>query len=375
MLINKILLFTLSIVLFVATRQSNAQQKRSPSTDDLDIFSMIRPIPATNIFIDSVYNIWCGSVIKGKNGKYYMFYSRWPRKKGHYAWVNESEVALAVSEKPGGPYKHVKTILKARGNRYWDGACTHNPYAIAYKGKYYLYYMGTTGSSKLREPASMADPNWWEYRNNQRIGVAVADDPEGKWVRYDRPVLDVSTDSAAFDALMVSNPAVTANDKGRILLIYKCVAKNATLRGGQVRFGAAFSDSPMGPFRKNTETVFDFKDQLAEKSHMLAEDPFIWFSQGKYFAIVRDVVDYFNKGKSTLALLSSPDGLHWQPARHPAVAPYGLQFADGSVSKDQIERPWLLLENGKPIILFGAMGINKREHSMNIAVPLQKSHP
>jgi len=29
------------------------------------------------------------------------------------------------------------------------------------------------------------------------------------------------------------------------------------------------------------------------------------------------------------------------------------------------------MENGLPIYLFGAMGIDKRKHSMNIAVPLK----
>jgi len=37
---------------------------------------------------------------------------------------------------------------------------------------------------------------------------------------------------------------------------------------------------------------------------------------------------------------------------------------------DKLERPCLLIENGIPIYLFGAMGIDNRAHSMNIAIPL-----
>lgn len=371
---------TIFIFLFLAAglhchaQSGKSTNKRQVAMDDIDIFSMIQPIPATNIFKDSVYNIWCGSVIKAKKGKYYMFYSRWPRSDGHYAWVNKSEIALAVSDKAGGPYKHVKTVLKSRGNQYWDGACTHNPYAIVYKGKYYLFYMGTTGTSELKAPITMGDPNWWEYRNHQRIGVAVAFDPEGEWKRFDQPVLNVSADSTADDAMMVSNPAITINDKGKVLLIYKCVGKDGTLRGGKVRFHAAFADTPLGPFVKNPERVFSFKDQQAAKAHMLAEDPFIWFDKGVYYAVVRDVVDYFNKGKSTLALLRSTDGINWLATKHPAVAPYELLFSDGKRSDDKIERPWLLFDQGMPIMLFGAMGINHREHAMNIAVPLKNSN-
>ena len=47
---------------------------------------------------------------------------------------------------------------------------THNPTVIRARGKYYLYYMGNTG-----------DGSFWSHRNNQRIGVAVADKPEGPW--------------------------------------------------------------------------------------------------------------------------------------------------------------------------------------------------
>ncbi|WP_316793353.1 glycoside hydrolase family protein [Pedobacter frigoris] len=340
------------------------------SMDNVEIFSMIQPIPLTNIFSDKDYDIWCGSVIKGKNGKFYMFYSRWPRKDGHYAWVNKSEIALARADKPAGPYKHLKVVLKARGNQYWDGTTTHNPYVIVHKGKYYLYYMGTTGKSTLKQPITMADKNWWEYRNNQRIGVAVADNPEAEFKRFDKPVLDASFDSTAFDAMMVNNPAVAVNDKGKVILIYKSTDKKAP-NGSKVSFGVAFANAPLGPFTKHPEPIFTFKDLQTESVKMLAEDPYIWFYKGKYYAIVRDVVDYFNKGKSTLALLQSRDGIDWQASKYPAVAPYKLKFADGTFSEDKIERPWLYREKGVPIILFGAMGVNNREHSINVAVPLK----
>ena len=63
--------------------------------DELDLSSMAQPVPENNRFIDSAYNIWCGSVIKAENGKYYMFYSRWPKSEGHGTWITHSEIALA----------------------------------------------------------------------------------------------------------------------------------------------------------------------------------------------------------------------------------------------------------------------------------------
>ena len=116
---------------------------KAQSTDDLNLGEMVHPVPFANRFLDSNYNIWCGSVCKGDNGKYYLFYSRWPKKDGHYAWAIESEIALAVADNPNGPYMHLKVVLPARGKQYWDGTTTHNPTIMRFKGKYFLYYMGT----------------------------------------------------------------------------------------------------------------------------------------------------------------------------------------------------------------------------------------
>ncbi len=67
----------------------------------------------------------------------------------------------------------------------------------------------------------------WLHRNNQRIGVAVANDPNGPWKRFDKPVLDITyNDDTAPDALMTSNPSVCQMKDGKILMVYKAVGKN-----------------------------------------------------------------------------------------------------------------------------------------------------
>ncbi|KAA9042225.1 hypothetical protein FW778_00450 [Ginsengibacter hankyongi] len=339
------------------------------SMDEVDISSMVQPLPEKNKFVDSNYNIWCGSVTKGKNGKFYMLYSRWPKACGHEAWITNSEIALAKSDKPEGPYRHVKVVFPARGNQYWDGVCTHNPAVIQYNGKYYLFYMGSTGRSFVQPNTSYDNPNWWEYRNNQRIGVAVTDDPEGDWQRFDQPVLDVSKDSTAYDALLVSNPAITVDSKGEVILIYKQVAKNGTMKGGRVRFGVAFSKSLLGPFVKHPSPVFEAKD--GGKEWMVAEDPYLWSYKKSNYAIVRDVVGKFTGEAGALALLSSTNGIDWLPTKYPKVMPNHVQMDDGTLSEDKLERPCLYTENGLPVLLFGALGINHRQYSINVAVPLK----
>ena len=347
-----------------------AMRTQDYQNSDIDIESMVQPVPLKNKFTDDKYNIWCGSVTKGTNGKYYMLYSRWLKSGGHYAWVINCEVALARADHLEGPYTHVKVVLPSRGRQFWDGCCTHNPTVMQYQGKYYLYYMGTTGKSTVELPTSMKDPLWWEYRNNQRIGVAVSDDLEGEWTRFDKPVLDISQAPNEFDSLMVSNPAGAVDEQGRSILVYKQVEKSAKLSGGKVRFGVAFASTPTGPFEKYEKPIFELSD--GAKEWMIAEDPFIWSNQGYIYAIVRDVVGKFTGDEGAFALLVSKDGTEWKPGKYPKVIGSRFMWEDGSISIGQLERPCLYVEDGVPKCLFGAYGLTKdRNNTCNVAVPLK----
>ena len=77
--------------------------------DDLDFQQLIKPVDSSGIFIASGYYTWCSSVIKGEDGMYHMFYSRWQHGKrdatddsmnyifnGFKGWNKYSEIAYAV---------------------------------------------------------------------------------------------------------------------------------------------------------------------------------------------------------------------------------------------------------------------------------------
>lgn len=72
------------------------------------------------MFVNDTMSIWGGSVIKGEDGLYHLFYARWPKKLG-WVWVTHLEIAHAVSESPSGPYKFKDVTLPDKGNGYWDG--------------------------------------------------------------------------------------------------------------------------------------------------------------------------------------------------------------------------------------------------------------
>ena len=155
----------------VASTPPPATMSPSSTSTVPDASKWLQPLRPESIFSDPVYNVWCGTMVAGDDGKYHLFYSRWPRALGHNAWVTHSEIARAVSDSPYGPYKHADIVLPERDEKYWDGKCTHNPTVLRIGKKYYLYYMANTGDR--------AKAQWlnWQHRNSQRIGVAVADLP------------------------------------------------------------------------------------------------------------------------------------------------------------------------------------------------------
>ncbi|WP_409345545.1 glycoside hydrolase family protein [Paenibacillus sp. MBLB4367] len=315
-----------------------------------------------NVFGMPGWHVWCGSAVRGGDGLYYLFFSRWPEEAGFEAWVTHSEIGLAVSEWPAGPYRFVRTLFD--GNEAdWDRV-THNPAVLEHKGKYYLYYMGTNGRPNARHPG--LHDVWWTHRNNQRIGVAEAKHPAGPWRRMKEPVLDVTPGS--WDGLMTSNPSVCTGRDGQIVMMYKGVAEGPLPKGGAVNAGTAFAVHPAGPFVKR-ETP-----DIANPEHPWAvEDPCIWFEDGRYLALMKDFQGYFTKGEpSTIALLESDDGENWKPCPKPLAMRRELRWSAGRVqSVHRLERPQLLLENGRPVVCFLAVLETPEARSYSVHIPLR----
>lgn len=369
--------------LFVWDRETMRPFTSSMSAVDtgreLNIANMVQNVPLKNKLLDDGYYTWCGSYIKGDDGRYHVFYSRWKLEYGFVpGWVSHSEIAHAVSDNIDGPYVFQEVVIGPRGREYWDGTTAHNPYIMEIEGKYYLYYMGTTAPEGTAETPKAYDADWYEYRNRQQIGVAVSDSLDGPWERFDEPIHKPDktvddTGATAWDSMVVNNPALTVMPDGRILMIYKGVQDttggDTSKPNGVVKIGAAIAESPMGPFEKQDGLLFEGSGTLA------AEDPFIWYSSEdeKYYAVVRDAVGGFTGIKGALTLFESSDGVtDWHASKNPLVLPNYITWEDGTRNNSQVERPWLMFdEEGTPIMLFGATRINNSESfTTNIFIPL-----
>jgi hypothetical protein len=325
---------------------------------------MMQPIPASAAFHDPGYFVWCGTMIRGDDGKYHLCYSRWKKSDGFESWVTRSEVAHAIGDSPSGPFVFRHLALPARGRQFWDGLMTHNPTVQRFGSKYYLYYTGDTGNGLVRPTLN------WSHRNNQRIGAAVADSPNGPWKRFDRPIIDTSTDANAPDSLCVGNPSITKGRDGKFLLLYKAVGrKNPLPFGGPVVHLMAVSDAPAGPFHKYLMPMF-----TVAGSAFPFEDPFFWYDTKRdlYFVIMKDNHGIVSgTGRSSLVLYQSKDAADWVKAEHLLVSDLRLHWKDRPEEPVQrLERPQLTFDaNGYAIALVVAIYDNGND-TYNVRIPL-----
>ena len=315
----------------------------------------LRPVPETAVFDLPDRCVWGGTMAQSDDGVCHLLFSCWPKSRGFQAWVTHSEIGHATADHPLGPYRFRDIVVAGRGGGGWDADVIHNPNMIRHEGRYYLYYNGNKGSG-----------DWWEHRNNQRVGVAVADHPAGPWERFDEPLLDVRP--GKWDALITTNPACTPTPDGRFLLIYKTVGEGPMPFGGQVVHGIAISDSPTGPFERYPYPVF-----TSGTEKFPAEDPCAWCENGLFHAIVKDQHGSFTGKGLSLAHFTSADGIQWEPARDPFVTTPEIQWRNGNTeSIKRLERPQVWRRNGMPAVLFcAAMREGEDDDSFNVHIPLQ----
>jgi len=340
--------------------------------DDLDLQQMINEVDSSNIFCSKDHYTWCSSVIKGDDGKYHMFYSRWMHGKrsldddslnyifnGFKGWCKYSEIAYAISDKLNGPYKYVSTILKGDGDpKRWDRFTMHNPQIRKFDNYYYLYYISNSFDSSLQfqDESNMSKDwkHWLKYNCTQKIGVikakSISDLLNGK---YEKPLTPLMLPDNINTFEVATNPTVTQCPNGKYYMMYKSRKPNV----GTMTFWMATSDKPDGPFKMIRE-VFTSAD-------MACEDPCMWYDKKRkrFYAAVK----YYSHSKKlipqfgALALITSIDGLHWQAAKHPLISLREIKMKnEKKIELAHLERPFVVTDkNSQPIALFAAASIEE----------------
>jgi hypothetical protein len=287
--------------------------------------------------------VWCASPIYGLDGNVHLFFSRWPAERRMGGWINSSEIAHAVAPAPEAPFEVAGPVLQPRGPGFWDATTCHNPHVQRIDGKFCLFYMGNSNGRT----------------DTKRIGLAVSDSLDGPWRRPDRPLLE-SGPPDAWDSHCTSNPAFVRHPNGQYWLYYKSwntaeyenAPRNAAIRGNR-KYGVAVADKLEGPYVKHpANPVIDFSGRGENRQF---EDAYVWRQRGRFRMIGRDMGIF---GHEIGLYLESDDGLRWSEpkvaylpireyASEPPAPPHLRKYG-------RLERPQLLLRDGKPTHLFTA---------------------
>ncbi|UNY97481.1 glycoside hydrolase family protein [Zhouia spongiae] len=340
--------------------ESKKKQIKEVLEVDVNLGAMIQPIPEYAVHKDSGYNVWGGSVVKSEDGTYHMFYARWPYRTGFQGWLKDSDIAYATAASATGPYTFKKVLLTGFGKGHWNEEAAHNPHIKKFDNKYYLYFI-----SHKKEDLGLSD--WMNHIFTQRIGVAIADNPAGPWEVLPEPLIDYQEGKPAHGYMV--NPSVVKTPEGKYLMMFKARKPGAEKSG---KFDPihclAVSDSPAGPFTIAEETL------LTEAT---AEDPYVWYQNRKYYAVVKDMYAKYT-GHKSLALFQSEDGLNWKPSENILVSKTEIVWEGGDTTKvKNLERPQILFdEKGNPEVLFCAVREfdtegNDPKPTYNVHIPLK----
>lgn len=327
-----------------------------------------------NGFAQEGWWIWCPSVIKGLDGWWHMFASRWPSGLPmHPGWMTNSEIVRATADRPEGPYTFAEVVLPARGPEYWDGCSTHNPTIREHGGRFYLFYTGITSPLSAPQPGESFDtndPRCVVARSRKRVGMAWADSLEGPWHRADQPRLEVKPRS--FYSFLTSNPSPWILADGRTVMLFKSRAWEGTTHGAMM-IGLATADHPEGPYAVQGEEPLFGPGCFGE-----LEDPFLWHDGTEFHVIAKDMSGKLSGQHGGGFHGVSVDARQWR-AGDPSQA-YRREIPRGGGKVEfcgSLERPFLLFQNGQATHLCaavsdGSLNFTDAKHTWNLVIPLKQ---
>lgn len=333
----------------------------------------LMPAPKGGGFSMDGYWVWGSSVIKGEDGLYHMFASRWSKQLNFNNWVSNSEIVRATAATPVRPFEFQEVVTPARGPEFRDGLSTHNPRILKYRDTYLLYYFGLTYDFPVPTDKEniWADTRAEQAWMNKRIFLATAPSITGPWTRTGVPVIEPRP--GHWDASITTNPSPAIDpETGRVLLMYKSSTHGLT---PPLLLGVSKADHFSGPYtRPVDEPCFQFDTSETNKNDV--EDPFIWWNGSGYEVIMKDRFGHIS-GESGGGLHGySADGINWKLSDSPKAFSKTIRWDDGTVTQqNHFERPFLLIEDGRPTHLYAATGVGpaewKFDRTWNMVIPLK----
>ena len=261
---------------------------------------------------------WDGKILKGPDGKYHLFASRWDQARGHNGWFG-SKAVQAVSDDPTGPYHD-------------DGLC---------------WPENQGGKGHNVTALTLADGRFAVVISETRPGtVFVSDLPAGPW----RQLGLIQVDANGFNPQdgRMSNTSMMVRPDGSFEIVP---------RSGAILIS---TNGVLGPYKLQGGSIYPAIKGLSLNN---LEDPVVWFSGGLYHIVVNSWSD------RKAYHITSPDGIKDWTYRGLAYDPTTdfLRYTDGTVNHwNKIERPNVYLENGHvAYFTFAVIDVPKEEDKGN----------
>ena len=269
---------------------------------------------------DTTMTNWCywdGQIIKGPDGKYHMFASRWDQARGHNGWFGSAAVQ-AVSDKVIGTY--VDKGLCWPENQ---GGKGHNVTALVMPDDRYAVVVSETRPGDVFVSKSLDGP--WEQLGS----------------------IQVATNEFSRGGRM-SNVSIMVRPDGAFEIVP---------RSGAILIS---TNGILGPYTVQGPSVYPKVAGLPLRN---LEDPVVWYSGGLYHIVVNGWSD------RKAYHITSPDGINNWTFRGLAYDPTTdfIRYTDGTVNHwNNIERPGVVIENGHVThFTFAVLDVPKREELPN----------
>jgi hypothetical protein len=249
---------------------------------------------------DTTMKQWCywdGQILKGPEGKYHLFASRWDQSRGHNGWFGSSAVH-AVSDKVIGPY-----IDKGLCWPENQGGKGHNVTALVLPDGRYAVVVSETRPGDVFVSKSLDGP--WDFLGSIRVAT-----------------------NAFGRAGRMSNVSIMVRPDGDFMIVP---------RSGAILLS---KDGILGPYTVQGPSIYPQIPGLPLRN---LEDPVVWFSGGLYHIVVNGWSD------RKAYHLTSPDGIKNWTFRGLAYDPTKdfVRYTDGTINHwEKMERPGVLVENG-----------------------------
>jgi hypothetical protein len=270
---------------------------------------------------DETMKQWCywdGQIIRGPDGKYHMFASRWDQARGHNGWFGSLAVH-AVSDQVMGPYLDKGLCWPDN-----QGGKGHNVTALVLPDGRYAVVVSETRPGDVFVSKSLEGP--WEHLGSIKVA-------QNEFSRGGR----------------MSNVSIMVRPDGDFMIVP---------RSGAILIS---KDGILGPYTVQGPSVYSTIPELRPMRTL--EDPVVWYSGGLYHIVVND----WNPRKAYH--ITSVDGIKNWTFRGLAYDPTTnfLRYTDGTVNHwEKIERPGVLLENGHVThFTFAVLDVPKNEERGN----------